>query len=414
MKKIILSSLAVMFATVASMAQYRSISAYHYYNAGANSYIGNDATYANTSAGGVISWNVTKTAPNGYNSTSIEVNTVAATPAASSVDISQAASAANKKRIILSVSANPAVTNFNVQVKDKNGMVGNYGSTPANQAVGTTATVLTFQYTGAMLDGYSGTCLPTAVGACSVDSTAIQTILINPEPGAAYTGTITINYVYLGDSTAHTTMGLVSGTTLITSGSSFDLGTTTAGTASSAKTITIGNVGNVPLFLTGSPIVAISGANASDFVVTQTAVSSPVAATNGTTSFTVALSASAAAGAKTATLTIASNDATTPSYTVALTGTVNALATAVSEALSNATVISPNPFSDNINVKLSSAISGNVSATVRNAYGVAVASVSNVNASDFNVSTANLTPGMYILEIMTNDGTTAIKRIVKQ
>ena len=412
MKKIILSFLALMCATAASMAQYRSLSAYHYYNAGANSYIGNDAVYTNTSAGGTISWAVAKSAANGYNSTSIEVNTTASSPVISSVNLSAASALAKRKRVILSISANPAVTNFGLQFKDVNGNVGNYGSTPAYQSVGTSPQILTFQYSGAMSDGYSSGCSVAAL--CTVDSTQIQTILINPEPGLAYTGTITVNYIYVGDSVLAPAANLTFGATSIASASTFDVGTTPRNTASAVKTIIVQNEGTATLNLSGTPIITIGGANPTAFVINQTVLSSSISAAGGYSSFTIGLASSSIAGTKTAVLSISTNDALHSTYTLNLTGTVTGPVTAVSESLSNSTVISPNPFSDNINVKLSSAISGNVSATVRNAYGVAVASVSNVNASDFNVSTANLTPGMYILEIMTNDGTTAIKRIVKQ
>ena len=81
---------------------------------------------------------------------------------------------------------------------------------------------------------------------------------------------------------------------------------------------TIESTGTAPLSLTGSPKVAISGANASDFAVTVQP-SSPVAAGSGTTEFTIEFNPSGA-GSRTATVSIAYSADASP-YTFAVRGT---------------------------------------------------------------------------------------------
>ncbi len=88
--------------------------------------------------------------------------------------------------------------------------------------------------------------------------------------------------------------------------------------ASVAHTFTISNSGTSSLNLTGSPRVSISGTNASDFALTTDA-STPVAG-GGNTTFTVTFTPGAT-GLRTATVTIANNDADEGTYTFAIQGT---------------------------------------------------------------------------------------------
>jgi uncharacterized repeat protein (TIGR01451 family) len=83
-------------------------------------------------------------------------------------------------------------------------------------------------------------------------------------------------------------------------------------------TFTIENTGNAPLNLTSTPIVNITGANASDFTVT-TQPTSPVSG-GGTTTFVVQFAPSAA-GTRTATVSIANDDADENPYDFAIQGT---------------------------------------------------------------------------------------------
>ncbi|MFN8354778.1 MAG: BspA family leucine-rich repeat surface protein [Spirosomataceae bacterium] len=83
------------------------------------------------------------------------------------------------------------------------------------------------------------------------------------------------------------------------------------------RTFTIENTGGNPLTLSGSPLVAISGNNASDFTVTTLPASS-VSASSSTT-FQITFDPSAE-GVRNATVSIANNDATKNPYTFSITG----------------------------------------------------------------------------------------------
>jgi len=94
------------------------------------------------------------------------------------------------------------------------------------------------------------------------------------------------------------------------------------GATSAAQSVTLNNTGNAALSVTS---LAITGANASDFVQTNTCGSSVAAGAKCTISVTFTPSAS---GARTATLTIADNASGSP-QTASLSGTGTGTATAV-------------------------------------------------------------------------------------
>ena len=95
---------------------------------------------------------------------------------------------------------------------------------------------------------------------------------------------------------------------------SFDI---TAGTHD--HTFTIYNTGTGELNLTGTPLVAVSGTHAADFTVTVDPTT-PLAITTGTTTFTVNFDPSAI-GVRSATLSIANNDADENPYNFSIQGT---------------------------------------------------------------------------------------------
>ena len=84
------------------------------------------------------------------------------------------------------------------------------------------------------------------------------------------------------------------------------------------RTFTIANRGTASLSLSGTPLVAVSGAHAADFTVTALPTS-PVTA-SGSTTFQVAFSPGAT-GTRTATLTIANDDSDEGPYDFAIRGT---------------------------------------------------------------------------------------------
>lgn len=109
------------------------------------------------------------------------------------------------------------------------------------------------------------------------------------------------------------------GTTNIASSTgSYSFGSFTTGASSSATTFTVENTGTIALTLGGTPKIAISGTNASEFTVNETSTASPVAA-SGSTTFTITFSPTSA-GSKTASISIANNDTDENPYTFTITG----------------------------------------------------------------------------------------------
>ncbi len=104
-----------------------------------------------------------------------------------------------------------------------------------------------------------------------------------------------------------------------------DFGSTAVTGGSVTRTFTIANTGTAALNLTGTPRVAVSGTNASDFTVTVQPAS-PVAATSGTTTFTVVFDPSAT-GLRTAALSIAHNDTNENPYNFSIQGNGGATST---------------------------------------------------------------------------------------
>lgn len=152
---------------------------------------------------------------------------------------------------------------------------------------------------------------PTSVGS----KIAMLTILNNDSDE----GTYTINLLGVGSVTAVPEINITDGISNIPSGSNYDFGTVTATLSSSPVTFYIENLGTADLLLTGMPKVAISGVNASEFSINQTATTSPI--TSGTSvSFEITFSPTTG-GAKTATITISNNDSDEGTYTINLTGT---------------------------------------------------------------------------------------------
>jgi len=98
---------------------------------------------------------------------------------------------------------------------------------------------------------------------------------------------------------------------------SYNFGFVLVGSSSAEITFTIQNLGTSNLNLTGTPRVAISGTHAGMFTVSMQPTS-PVAPA-GTTTFTITFTPSST-GAKTATVTIANNDANENPYTFEVRG----------------------------------------------------------------------------------------------
>jgi hypothetical protein len=111
---------------------------------------------------------------------------------------------------------------------------------------------------------------------------------------------------------------IADGDTVPTTADHTDFGNADVATGTVVRTFTVRNTGRRELNLTGSPLVAISGANAGDFTVTVPPASA-VAALTGTTTFSVQFDPSAT-GARTATISVANDDADESPYNFAIQG----------------------------------------------------------------------------------------------
>jgi hypothetical protein len=114
-------------------------------------------------------------------------------------------------------------------------------------------------------------------------------------------------------------VSIVSGDTTPDLADHTDFGTVSTASGTVVRTFTIQNLGTAALSLTGaSPYVVISGAHAADFAVT--AIPSNSIAAGGSTTFQITFDPSAD-GLRTATISIANNDADENPYTFAIQGT---------------------------------------------------------------------------------------------
>jgi photosystem II stability/assembly factor-like uncharacterized protein len=147
-------------------------------------------------------------------------------------------------------------------------------------------------------------------------------------PVGATTGSVTVTTARGGSATSSTNFTLTVPTqpeinikqnnTNIASSGSYAFGNQDIGSANTSVTFTIENTGTGVLNLTSSPKVIISGENANEFIVNQTA--STTVASGATTTFSVTFSPSTTSG-KTAQLSIANNDSDENPYIINLTGT---------------------------------------------------------------------------------------------
>ncbi|MEI6653276.1 MAG: choice-of-anchor D domain-containing protein, partial [Verrucomicrobiota bacterium] len=179
-----------------------------------------------------------------------------------------------------------------------------------------------------------------------------------------------------------------------------NLGSVAVGSSSAAQTFNITNnngASGLALNLTGSPKVAVSGANSGDFVVT-TQPASPVAGNGGSQSFTVTFTPSGAGG-RTAALSIASDDTTQNPIVINLTGTGLVPVIEVDQppgtALTNGDTASFGAIAVNSTTSLTFAIKNTGLANL-NLTGTPKVAVSGAHAAEYTVTaqpTSPVTPG---------------------
>lgn len=203
---------------------------------------------------------------------------------------------------------------------------GAFGNVAMNTTVDTTFTItnsgdavanigsVVVSGTGFALQGAA----PTSAGASG--GTATFTVRFSPAARQSYTGTATVTSA--GSTGSPITINLTGtgvapeievsrGANILTTGAgtvSFSDVSLNGGpnTASTSLIFTITNSGTAVLNLSGNPRVAVGGTNAGDFSVSAQPAAT-VAASSGTTTFTVQFTPSAR-GTRTATLSIANND----------------------------------------------------------------------------------------------------------
>lgn len=170
-----------------------------------------------------------------------------------------------------------------------------------------------------------------------------------------------------------------------------------------SKTFTITNTGSTPLDITG---VTIDGTNSANFSVT-TSPTTPVAANNGTSTFTVQFNASTF-GTKTAVLHIASSDAGNPSFDINLSG----IGFVPPPTVSNITInpISPSSTDPAVVTAQVAAGSGGGISGVTLTYDLGAQVTGNVFRETFSMSSSNNWNGSGGLNTWTTNGAGATRQ----
>jgi len=188
---------------------------------------------------------------------------------------------------------------------------------------------------------------------------------------------------------------LVTQTSVIADGSTFDFGTLPEGTLSSEKTFTIKNNGDATLTLTGSPVIIIAGTNPSDFVATQPALTSLDAGKSVT--FTITF-ASTTSSTKTATVEIPNNYSGAASFTFNVTGA--RVISSIEEPDALLLKVYPNPASEIVTISFPDA-GETYTVEVFNSIGALMNKFETTQA-EYKLPVSNLNNGFYILRIHKN------------
>ncbi|MCP4438994.1 MAG: choice-of-anchor D domain-containing protein, partial [Aureispira sp.] len=162
--------------------------------------------------------------------------------------------------------------------------------------------------------------------------------------GSGFTGDIAIDDVSITGSGTTPEMDVTGNGTSITDGDATpavaddtDFGNADVTTGMVNHTFTITNSGTGDLALTGGTVVVIGGTHASDFTVTQQATS-PVTSGGGTTTFIIQFDPSAA-GLRSATVSIANDDADENPYNFSIQGNGTVVTTPEIDVAGNGTSI---------------------------------------------------------------------------
>jgi hypothetical protein len=249
--------------------------------------------------------------------------------------------------------------------------------------------------------------IPTSV---SAGSTGSFTVTFSPT-GAGGTEIATINIAsddadegsYQVDISATATVpeiNIKNGSTSIADGGSTTLPNVAVSSSGTPVTFTIENTGNAILNISG---ITLSGTNAADFVLGSIPTS---VAAGSTGSFTVTFSPTGVAGAKIATINIASNDADEGSYQVNISSNATAVTTAINNVQANISSykLYPNPSTERVTVELELKSESDVKIALSDMMGrevitIAQGTMSSLKA-DFHVG--SLSKGAYIITYLIN------------
>ncbi|NBB22527.1 choice-of-anchor D domain-containing protein, partial [Runella sp. CRIBMP] len=190
------------------------------------------------------------------------------------------------------------------------------GSTVSVNRTGTPTGTFTSSPAGLNLNGDTGLITPSL----STPGTYTVTYLVAASGSCnAVTATVSVTIVIPEMNLKGNGVNIVDGDTSPTTTDHTDFGTQSVASGTVVRTFTIENTGTGALTLSGSPLVSMSGINAGDFIVTQLPTT-PVAATNGFTTFQITFDPSAG-GLRTATVSIANDDTDENPYTFSIQGT---------------------------------------------------------------------------------------------
>ena len=260
----------------------------------------------------------------------------------------------------------------------------------------------------------------TIPGSVVAGSSVTFTVTGTPATLGANAGTITIvtndpvtssfklNVSVTGTAAAAPSLQVLNGVTPVATNNSpaIFVGSAANGTAATAYSLTIKNTGTAAL-----NINSITGSV--EFTVGSLSSASPIAA-GATATFTVTGTPSVTGG-NTGTVTIASNDPTTPSFVINVSVTGTGTLATVGILPDNAIQINPNPSSDNAYVKFNGNYS-TISITVYSTIGEKLLTNELASANDNtlqSLSFSNLPTGVYIVEVNTDQGKT-VQRMIKQ
>ena len=201
----------------------------------------------------------------------------------------------------------------------------------------------------------------------------------------------------------------------IASGTTLNFGNIGVGSSSADSTIAIESKGVFELTLSGTAgsLVVLSGANASDFTITQTGVTSPIN-TGAQVTFTISYTPSAE-GAASALLTIQSNDSNEGTYTVQLAGTGVNNVTSISAQTTELTwKVGPNPTAEHITIYNQQFTAQSIRYQIVDQKGkVCLSHIEKVNKGSVTLNLSQIPKGQYLLVLQAGNKQVT-KRIVKR